>query len=713
MPRLLIERLNAERRRLFIGRQRECDQFEAAVRADSLPFSVLHIFGLAGVGKTTLLQKWMRICKAWQIPAVCLNARTLDPSPESFLNALGLAMQGEVPPIQVLASQPNRFVVFIDNYERLAGLDDWLREVFLPQLSEQVLVVLAGRCSPTSAWRVDPGWQTLLQPIALQNLTLEESQLYLTKRGIPIPQHPLMFDLSQGHPLALSLVSDAYTQRQTIQPEPTSELVKTLLEKFLEEVPSAAHRRALEACAMVHLMTEALLAEMLEMPEVHELFEWLRRLSFIQVAPAGLVPHRLARDILTIDLRWRSPIWYAKLHQRARTYYSSRLEGSQGHEQQQTFLDYMYLYRHCPIGKFFNWDEQSRLRTEPFQECDRAALLQLVRAQEGDASVGIASHWLTRQPQNVLLFREADRLMGFMITVALHSINPDELHLDPAAENAWQYLQNHAPLRLGESALLYRFWIADNDHKSISSVQQLMVTHAIQQHRNTAGIAFTFIACAKSNPWLELLNYADFSQISEKFQAGEQSYSIYGHDWRVISAATWQERLLHQEIAPLPSAKPTQVTELPLVLGQLEFVAAVQEALRYFTRPDLLQNNPLLRSRWVLEQSAANVAERISVLQAWVREATETLQASPRDQKLYRALYRTYLSPALTQEQAAEALNLPFSTYRRHLKAGVTRVAGILWQWEIQGSAIKQADCAVCGSEPVLPARRRAMGNRY
>jgi hypothetical protein len=70
-------------------------------------------------------------------------------------------------------------------------------------------------------------------------------------------------------------------------------------------------------------------------------------------------------------------------------------------------------------------------------------------------------------------------------------------------------------------------------------------------------------------------------------------------------------------------------------------------------------------------------------LQTSIKAAVESLQSSPRQEKLYRALYRTYLKPAPTQEKAAELLDLPFSTYRRHLKAGIARVAEILWQQEI------------------------------
>ena len=58
-------------------------------------------------------------------------------------------------------------------------------------------------------------------------------------------------------------------------------------------------------------------------------------------------------------------------------------------------------------------------------------------------------------------------------------------------------------------------------------------------------------------------------------------------------------------------------------------------------------------------------------------------QESPRLVKFYRALYHTYLQPAATQEQAAEVLDLPFSTYRRHLRSGIEELTGRLWLREI------------------------------
>jgi hypothetical protein len=65
----------------------------------------------------------------------------------------------------------------------------------------------------------------------------------------------------------------------------------------------------------------------------------------------------------------------------------------------------------------------------------------------------------------------------------------------------------------------------------------------------------------------------------------------------------------------------------------------------------------------------------------------DALRQHPKDDKLLRAVERTYLSPAPTQAAAAEVLGLPFSTYRRHLSQGVERIVTRLWDHEVYGAA--------------------------
>jgi hypothetical protein len=180
--------------------------------------------------------------------------------------------------------------------------------------------------------------------------------------------------------------------------------------------------------------------------------------------------------------------------------------------------------------------------------------------------------------------------------------------------------------------------------------------------------------------------YADLARLPEcDFEVGGRRYGVYGHDWRAMPPMAWLALLGEREVSAGAQAAPPPASEPLVVLSQDEFGQAVRNALRDFARPDLLRASPLLRARLIVERpgSLSAPAERVAALQAVLREAAEALQASPREAKLYRAVYHTYFQPLATQEQVAELLDLPFSTYRRHLKAGVARLADVLWTREI------------------------------
>jgi hypothetical protein len=695
----LLERLNAERNSRFVGRVRELELFRHAIAEPELPFHILHVFAPGGVGKTTLMQQFLRFSEQSKIPVIYIEARNIEAAPESFISTLHSLMElnESDSPLEVLADRQERNVILIDTYEAIAQLDEWLREVFLPHLSVNTLIVLAGRNPPSSPWWSDPGWQALIHTLPLHNLTPEESQTYLTTRDIPATQHQAILNFTHGHPLALSLVADVFAQTQEIffQAESVPNVVKTLLERFVQELPTASHRMALEACAVVRLTTEGLLDRVLAVSQntsvnevdVHDLFEWLRGLSFIESGQLGLFPHDLAREVLIADLRWRNPDFYAELHNRSRHYYSTRLGQIQGKEKHRVLLDYIFLHRDNPAIRLrFSWGEHSSLLTDSLRETDKTALLRMVAQYEGEESAKIAKHWLSRQPENVVVFRDShSEPAGFAMMVALHTATASDLSNDPGTLASWQYLQNHAPLRPTEGATIFRFWMARDTYQAVSPTQSLIFINFVQYFQKTPGLAYTFLPCAEADTWAAMLTYFDLARHQEAdFNVGGRYYGVYGHDWRVVSPPAWQQLLAQKEVGASVGVDNTPLSEPLLVLSQAEFVEAVQNALRNFTRPDALQNNFLLRSRSVNEMlSSQNLGDRINALQNLVKQAAESLQSSPRDRKLYQAIYRTYLNPALTQEQASELLDLPFSTYRRHLKAGMTRVADILWQKEV------------------------------
>ncbi len=690
----LVDRLSAARRRQFVGRSSELAIFQAALTAADPPFHILYVFGPGGVGKTTLLHQFLRACDEAYLRVFHLDARNIEPAPAAFTGALAQAMglTGGDSPLRALGAQEERQVILVDTYEILEPLDSWLRDELFPELPESVIVVLAGRNPPAPAWRVDPGWRSLIRTISLQNLTADEGREYLSRRGIPDERMSGVLGFTHGHPLALSLVADAFAQRQEMefQPESAPDVVKTLLEHFVQKVPGPAHRAALESCALVRVMTETLLSEMLAMPDVHELFTWLRGLSFIESGNEGLFPHDLAREALAADLRWRNPDWYVDLHKRARGYYASRLASAHSRDQQRLLVDYAYLHRdNAAIRAIFQWQGIGGAFADAAHPSDWPAIEEMVRRHEGEESVVIARHWFDRQLDGMLVFREGgNRLAGFMAMVAIQGATEEDLRRDPAVAAAAGHLRKHVPLRAGERATHFRYWMARETYHAVSPIQSLIFVNVARHYLTTPGLAYTFFPCADPEFWAAGFAYIDLHRIPDAdYEVGGKRWGVYGHDWRVVPPMAWLALLAEREVGATPETTAAPRSESIEILAEEEFTGAVAEALRCWATPDALRDSPLLRSRLARNRAGgeSEARELVETLRAAIREAIDSLAATPREEKLHRVLNRTFLHPVATQERAAELLDLPFSTYRRHLKAGIEAVTRMLWQEEIEG----------------------------
>ena len=687
----LGDRLRLARHNQFVGREQERRLFESALIAPELPFNVLLIHGPGGVGKTSLLYEFAHLCSQHQLPAAYIDSRNIEPIPESFERIIQqhVGFNLTALPDEISASVPRLAVLLIDTYETLAPLDIWLRQTFLPQLPANVLTVLAGRQQPMMSWLSDPGWQSLVRTMPLSNLTQAESRTYLARCDIPIDQHAAILDFTHGHPLALSLVIDIFDQRPdtppVFQPETAQNIVNLLLKRLIQKAAGPAHRAALESCALVRVMTESLLAEMLGAPDAHDLFDWLRSLSFIEAGRSGLFPHDLARDALTADLRWRNLDWFIELHRRARMFYTNHLQQVSGAAQQQIILDYVFLHRDNPMVRpFFEWQAGGGALPDAMQPDDAPALRAMVARYEGEASAELAGHWFTRQPENVVVLRDVEaRPLGFMIMLALHQTGPDDARLDPAIAAAQHYLQKQTSLRPGERATLFRFWLAHDTYQAVSPIQSLIFVNIVRHYLTTPGLAFTLFPCAEPDFWASVFAYADLTRLPEAdFEVDGHHYGVYGHDWRVTPPLIWLSLLAEREVA-LVTQTVSPVDQVPGIT-QTEFKQAVRDALHDLRngQRSRLRTNPLLQSRLV-GQTTASESQRVETLNRRLQEALDLLKQAPRDQKFYRALLHTYFQPAATQEQAAELLDLPFSTYRRHLKKGITRLTEYLWQQEL------------------------------
>jgi hypothetical protein len=686
----LADRVMTGRRERFVGRLDEIELFHAALRGVGSPFAVLYVHGPGGVGKTALLHEYARMAAEAGRAVGKLDCRNVDVSPAGLQAALRQAMG--LLAVETAANAPDWPVAgvwLIDTYETVAALDAWMRETFLPQLPDRSLVVLAGRNPPAPAWRTDLGWIDLARVIGLRNLSPEESRTYLAMRGIADDKHADVLAFTHGHPLALALVADVLGRGERLDPlDPSSQpdVVQILLQQIVRDVPSSAHREALEVCALVWATTQTLLADLVKTGEEHKLFEWLRRQSFIGQGPHGLVPHDLAREVLAADFRWRDPGGHQRLLERLSTHLYARFRGARGIEQQRIWFDLFTLYRHSPVfGPYFEWGALGTAYAEPASPPDHVEILEIVQRHEGDASARIARHWLDRQPEAFLIFRDVTGpVVGFMAQLTLHDATPDDVAADPAVPAALAFVQRHGAVRPGDEVVHLRFWMHRDAYQGVSPAINLTAINGSIHWTSCPRLAWNFVTIA--DPGFHEPHFTGihvWRSPDADFEVDGRRYSVFAHDWRIEPATAWMT--LKHELASDTSARPEHpvTPRRPLlVLSQQEFGEAVRQSLRDYTRLDRLATNPLVRSRLVVH-AAEEDEPPATTLRALLHAAIETLTANPRDAKLHRALWHTYVAPAPTQEQAAELLGLPFNTYRYRLTGGIARITAWLWEREL------------------------------
>ncbi|MEE2033666.1 ATP-binding protein [Rhodococcus chondri] len=673
----LGDRLAARSRRVFVGRDAELELVRAALDSHEPPFAVLYLHGPGGIGKTRLLDAFAAVAHDAGCDVTRIDGRTTEASPDAVLEA-------------VESDTVRRQVLLLDSYERLRPLDHWIRTVLLPALPASALTVIADRSPPAADWRTEPGWGDLLRVVSLRNLDPDDSAEYLTEAGVPAELHKRIVTVTHGHPLGLSLLADVCVRGGEIDVDPLSpDLVEILLRRFLDTDPGNRHRRALEVCALARVTTEAVLRDALEVEDAHAEFEWLRNLSFVDSGPEGLFPHDLARDVLDADLRWRDPDVYRHTFHRVWKRIHRNLDSMTDREQQRAIVDLKFVFRNLPgVLSPVDWGSWGRDYPERATGADHESIIEVVRSAEGTDSADIARHWLGRQPEGFHVLRRPDgTVRGVIGLLDLTQSLPSDLATDPGARAAWDYAQRTARPRSCETVTLTRFVVDREVYQDPSPTLNSVPVITMQRYLCTPELSWDFLALAEPERWDSYFEVADLPRAEDAdFVVGGRRYGLYAHDFRRRPTAEWLTLVTERALAQgHDMARPAPAPVL--VLSEAEFGSAARRALHDLHRPDLLLRNPLLRTR-LLHERAAGGEPGAEALGTVVRAAVAALANDPRDEKLHRAVDRTYIQRAATQEAVAARLGLPFSTYRRHLSQGVSRVVTWLWDREVYGPAL-------------------------
>jgi hypothetical protein len=269
-----------------------------------------------------------------------------------------------------------------------------------------------------------------------------------------------------------------------------------------------------------------------------------------------------------------------------------------------------------------------------------------------------------------------------MAWLRLDSLMEDEAATDPVVAAAWEHSRSAAPVRSGEYLALARFMVYRAAYQRPSPVSDLIAMRILSEWLRAERLAWSYMVIADEKFWKPQMDYLEQWPIDKTPVVGGRSYTLFAHDWRKVPVDAWLDRRVPQELFGAQASAAAPEPELT-VLSRQEFDAAVREALRSWSRADLIAANPLIRSRLVVDHHGA---DPVQVLRDLLVAAVDTLARDARSAQLHRVAAVTFFHDLPTQEAAAQRLGRPFSTYRRHLTRAVEHVCEALWHHELYGA---------------------------
>ena len=521
---VLADRLQAVRERGFVGRTAERALFGSALAGWPSAFVTLFLHGPGGVGKTTLLRRLADDATAAGRTVLRVDGRLVSSSTSAFSSAAGSAL-----------NIPN-LVLMIDNFEQCQALESWLREDFLPQLPEDVLVVIAGRNPPSPSWRTDPSWAGALRVETLRDLAPADAAALLLARGVAPELHESLLGFAGGHPLALTLAAEVASRagaRLTVH-APSRDVIEAMLAQLVGTVPSPEHRLALQVCAHAYSTTEDLLRMVLPGGDAPALFSWLRGLPFIESGTDGIFPHDVVRDALEMDLHWRDPVSYEEIHRRVRNYVLGELIG-----RKMTGIDALWTARslrqqNIAVPKVLLSRLDGMIEERPLRPADHADVIALADSAEGAQSEEIAKLWLARQPGAFTVYRHRQNgeLISFAMRVVLDRPSADEIAADPLVAGAWEHSSSMPP-RDGEHIAVARRVERPDAHLMPSApVEDPDRLTASRPYSGDRRLAWSYLAVEDAEFWQPLMGYLDQIRVPQTPVIDGRAFSVFAHDWR-------------------------------------------------------------------------------------------------------------------------------------------------------------------------------------
>jgi hypothetical protein len=437
---------------------------------------VVHLHGIAGIGKTSLLEVFTDRARKRRIPVIRIDCRLSEPTERGFLQQLSIALGRKPLALVKVARQLSRLsrrvVLALDNYEVFRLMDTWLRQVFMPAQGDNVRLLLVGRESPSPAWVVAHEWGGSFQARCLEPLRTRDAVKFLRDAGLREQDAVRINRFARGHPLALRLAASAERERPGLElrEETARGVVTKLAHIYLDDIDDPVVKRALEAVSVVRRITRSMLRVMVR-DSPADLFERLRAIPLVESRPDGLTLHDAVRGSIAAALRAADPSAYRDHCRAAWRQLRHELRTARAAELWRYTADLIYLIENPVIREAFFPSESQRFAVEPAIAGDEAHIRQIAMRHEGEQARKALGLWWETQPSAFSVARDGgDKVAGFYCMFDPRGIDDSVLARDPVASR-WSRHVGSSRMASTEKVLFLRRWLSLEEGELPSPVQ--------------------------------------------------------------------------------------------------------------------------------------------------------------------------------------------------------------------------------------------------
>ncbi|WP_212995973.1 hypothetical protein [Winogradskya consettensis] len=238
-----------------------------------------YVCGPGGIGKSALLRRVAHEAGSLGRPVVRRDIADLES--------------------RVVPAGTGPAVILIDDCDHVDRLPEILPRTGPPG----TVFIVASRRPPA------PRWTGALRVVALAPLSAAQSQELIRELGVPRDRWATVLSVGRGNPLALRVAARvAAAGTEFLRDDDLRrEVAVSLFHRLIGDIPSGAHRQALEVCAVASGTTEDLLRATVPAGGPGELFAWLRDRPFVASRARGLFPSAAVREVVRAELHWRDP----------------------------------------------------------------------------------------------------------------------------------------------------------------------------------------------------------------------------------------------------------------------------------------------------------------------------------------------------------------------------------------------------------------------